>query len=211
MAALCVNMQKNHGLLAPSAPEILEGVRLARLAAENGRDDATALALAGQSLNYLGMDLDTGALLIERACELNPNSAMAWARAGIIKIYLGDYATAIANFERAIRLSPVDPELYHTRYAMAWAYMLSGRYDNAVSCAERAFSEQRNLLSILLCSAAAYALSGRLDDARRTMSEFLRGRPKARKSDVANELGSFRRQEDIERYLEGLRLAGLPE
>ncbi len=98
MAAFCINFRKSVYLLTASAPEIAEGVALARLAAANGRDDPTALALAGQSLAFLGRDLDAGALLIERACELNPNSAAAWARAGFVKLWLGDHATAIANF-----------------------------------------------------------------------------------------------------------------
>jgi adenylate cyclase len=211
MAAYCVNMQKNHRLLTPSAPEIVEGVRLARLAAEKGRDDAAALALAGQSVNYLGMDPEAGAALIERACELNPNSAMAWARAGIVKAYLGDYVTAIESFERAIRLSPVDPELYLTRYAMGFVYFASGQFGHAVACAERAFSEQSNFKSPLLIMAAAYAASGRLDEARRAMAEFVRARPTMRLSNLNEEFGPFRRPGDIERFLDGLRRAGLPE
>jgi TolB-like protein/Tfp pilus assembly protein PilF len=211
MAAACINFRKLVHLLDAAAAESAEGVALARLAAANGRDDPTALALAGQSLLYLGSDLDAGALLIERACELNPNSALAWARAGLVKMYLGDHATAIANFERAIRLSPVDPELYQTRTGMAASYFLAGRYDDAVACAERALSEQPNFLAARRILAAAFALSGRLDAARRAMAEFVRARPQVRLSNFADWLGPWRRPEDIERYAAAYRLAGLPE
>jgi tetratricopeptide (TPR) repeat protein len=207
MAALCINFRRTVSLLGVSAPEIAEGATLARLAATNGRNDPTALALAGQSLAYLGGDLDAAALLIERACELNPNSALAWARAGIVKEYLGDQTTAIANFERATRLSPVDPEFYHTLMGMAGAYSLLGKYDDAVAYAERAVSEQPNFLASHRVLAAAYAMSGRLDEARRTMADFVRARPQVRLSNVKNWMPPYRRPEDVERYVAAYRLA----
>jgi len=211
MAALCINFRKTATLLDASAPEIAEGVRLARLAGANGRSDPIALALAGQSLAYLGRDLDAGALLIERACELNPNSASAWVRAGVVKFWLGDHATAIANFKRATRLSPVDPERYHTFIGMVGAHFMQGKYDDAVAYAERAVSESPNFLASHRILAAAYAMSGRLDEARRTMADFVRARPQVRLSNFADWLGPLRRPEDIERYIEALRLAGMPE
>ena len=211
MAAFCVVRQKVSGLLAASAPEIAEGVRLARLAAATGRDDATALWSAGQALATLADELDAGALLIERACALNPNSAMAWNRAGMAKLHLGDTATAIANIARAMRLSPVDPFLAAFQSNMATAYFLAGDYDTAVMWAERAVSEQPDFVLGQRVRAVAYALSGRLDEARRAMAELLRLVPRMRVSNVGDWMPRYRRPEDVARYIEGLRLAGLPE
>ncbi len=126
-------------------------------------------------------------------------------------MYLGDHATAIANFERAIRLSPVDPDLYQTLIGMAASYFLLGKYDNAVACAERSVSEQPGFIASRRILAAAYAMSGRLDEARRTMADFVRARPQVRLSNFGDWLGPLRRPEDIERYIEALRLAGMPE
>jgi TolB-like protein len=211
MAATCINFRKSVDLLTFSAPEIAEGVALARLAAANGRDDPTALALAGRSLAYLGGDLDTSVLLIERACDLNPNSALAWGRAGMVRSYLGDHATAIARFERAIRLSPVDPELYQSLVGIATSYLLEGKYDDAVALAVRSVSERPNWVSGLRFLAAAYAMSGRLDEARRTMAEFVRARPQVRLSNIGDWMPPYRRPEDVERFVEACRLAGMPE
>src|SRR5208282_5875952 len=161
-----------------------------------GRDDPTALWCAGYVLAFLAFDLDAAMLLIERACALNPNSAMAWNRAGYVKAYLGDYATSIENFERAIRLSPVDPLLYLSQIGLAMSYTLVGRYDDAVRWAERAVSEQPNYPVSLRVLAAALALSGRLDEARRVTSELLRVAPPTRLSNVAHIASKlFRRTE----------------
>jgi TolB-like protein/Flp pilus assembly protein TadD len=210
MAATCINFRRSVDLLTSSAPEIAEAVALARLAATNGRDDPTALALAGRSLAYLGRDLDAGALLIERACNLNPNSALAWTRAGIVRSFLGDHATATANLERAIRLSPVDPELYQTLAGMAMSYSMQGKYDDAVACAERGVGERPNWVSGLRILATVYAMSGRVDDARRTMADFVRVCPQVRLSN-AQDWMPFRRAEDLERQVVACRLAGMPE
>jgi tetratricopeptide (TPR) repeat protein len=211
MAARCINFRKSAAMLMPSLPELAEGVRLARLAAAHGGDDAIALANAGAVLAYLGMDPEAGALLIERACTLNPNSALAWSRAGLVTIYLGDHPTAIANFERAIRLSPVDPGRYLFLMGMGYALCLAGRPDEAVGFAERALSERPDYAPALELRTVAYAAAGRIDEARRSLQDFIRVNPQIRVSTIADLLGPHRRPEDRALWLESLRLAGMPE
>jgi tetratricopeptide (TPR) repeat protein len=211
MAGFSIIFQQLSGLLAPSAPEIAEGARLARLAAATGRDDATALSCAGTTLARTTGDPEAGALLIERACAINPNSALAWNGAGWVRLWLGDLATSIANFERAVRLSPVDPLLYLCLNGIAQAHFMAGRYDDALAWAERAVSEQPNYLTAYRLQPPAYALSGRMDEARRAMAELRRLAPQMRLSNVGDWMAPYRRGEDVARWVEGLRLAGLPE
>ena len=210
MAARCISFRKSTMILEPSSPELAEAVRLARLGAANGADDAIALAGAGAVLIYVGMDLEAGALLIERACTLNPNSALAWSRAGFAKIYLGDHSTAIANFERALRLSPVDPGRYNFLFGKAYALCLAGRHDDAVAFAERVLSERPDLVPALEVRTVAYAAAGRMDEARRSGRDLIRVAPQYRVSTVAAWMGPHR-PEDLELLLESLRRAGLPE
>ena len=72
MAAFCIAWLKGNVALA-SSQEPAEGERLALLASATGKDDATALAWAGQALAFLTGDVESGALMTERACVLNPN------------------------------------------------------------------------------------------------------------------------------------------
>ncbi len=94
---------------------------------------------------------------------------------------------------------------------MALAYFLQGKYDDAVACAERSVSEQPNFFPSRRILAYAYAMSGRLDEARRTLAAVVRERPQLRLSNAKDWMPPLRRPEDIERVVEGLRLAGMPE
>ena len=88
MAARCYLAAQGQRLgRAIAAQEIAEAGRLARRAAELGRDDAVALGGAGMALAYVVGDLDDGAALIDRALALNPNFAWAWLFSGWIKVW----------------------------------------------------------------------------------------------------------------------------
>ena len=65
-------------------------------------------------------------------------------------------------------------------------------------------------LGMMLASAAANALSGEIDQARRISIEALRLNPSLRLSTL-REYFVLRRPQDMERLIDGLRLAGLPE
>jgi adenylate cyclase len=208
-AAICVFFRRND-LLAATAPEIAEGIRLARVAAEKGSDDAEALAYAGFVLAWLADDLDAGALLSERACTLNPNSAVALAVSGWVTLPLGNPEAAIAKFERGMRLSPTDPN--RGRYfsaGIARAHFNAARYEEAISWSERALSEQPGLGVAHHVRAAAYAMAGRSDQAHRAMAALLADEPEMRLSNFIRL--NWRRPDDYARMFEGLRLAGMPE
>ena len=55
---------------------------------------------------------------------LNPNLAAAWNFSGWIRIMLGEHQSAIERFERALRLSPRDPTVFHMRAGIAYALSL---------------------------------------------------------------------------------------
>src|SRR5262249_5689585 len=95
MAARCYPMRKAAGWVTDRTQEIAEAERLARRAAELGRDDAVALCTAGFALVDVVDKLDDGEALIERALALNPNLAWAWLFSGWVKIYRGEPDAAI--------------------------------------------------------------------------------------------------------------------
>ena len=120
------------------------------------------------------------AVLTQRACAMNPNSALAWNLAAWNMVWLGDPAAAIASFERAIRLSPLDPLIFASLGGMAQAHLLAGRYHEATECAARAVSDQPNASYAHRIHAATLALAGRLEEARRAMDEMRRLSPRMR-------------------------------
>jgi tetratricopeptide (TPR) repeat protein len=211
MAAWCITRGRVNGWLTDPDREIAEGVRLARRAAALGKDDPTALRSSGWSLARLAGELETGAAHIDRALVLNPNLAAAWSASGWLRIYLGDPANAIERFERAMRLSPLDPLAPYAYFGMGLAHLLAGHSDEAVSWARKASQEQPDWAATLRVAAIAYALSDRIVEAREVMARLREVDPDLRLSNLASATPPFRRPEDLARWTEGLRKAGLPE
>ena len=79
-----------------------------------------------------------------------------------------------------------------------------------MSWATRALAHQPNHLSALRASAAANALAGNIDEARKLMAQLRELDPAQRISNYKDYV-PYRRPQDHEKMVEGLRLAGLPE
>jgi TolB-like protein len=210
MAAWCHVWRKVNGWMVDRPREMAEGVRLARLAVELGRDDAVALTRAGHALSHFTGDLDGGIALIERAMLLNPNLAAAWFLGGFLRALNGEADSALEHFAHAVRLSPLDPEMFRVQVGMALAHFFAGHFDSAAASAEKAVGNLPSLLVATGVIAASHALAGRADEARLAMERLLALSPSVRISDLKDWL-PIHRPEDLARFADGLHLAGLPE
>src|SRR5262252_5378157 len=204
-------LRNSYGWMVDREREIADAVRLARRAVALGKDDPTALWSGGLSLAYLGHEVEAGVAYIDRALLLNPNSAASWNASGWVRMYLGESASAIEHFERAMRLSPLDPLTYFFCTGMAFAYAFAGRYDEAISCATRALHEQPNWPTALRVAAMANALSDRMVEARAAVACLREVDPALRLGNLDQVAPPVRRAEDRVSFIEGLRKAGLPE
>ena len=163
MAARCYSLRKVGGWVEDPLKDIAEVDRLARKAAELGRDDAVALATAAIALSFVVGDLDRGREFVDRATALDPNMAWAWLFSGWTRVFLGEPEAANEQLARAIRLSPLDPYRASMFGAMASTYFFVGRYDEALGWAERSASSVRaegGFLYIRAMMAASAALAG---------------------------------------------------
>jgi TolB-like protein len=210
MAAWCYFWRKVNGWMTDRAQEIAEGARLARRAVELGQDDAVALTRGGHALGHLAGDLDGGIALLDRAVVLNPNLAAAWFLGGYLRVWHGETDAAIEHFARAMRLSPLDPEMYRMQAGMAVAHLFAGRFDAASSWAEKAFRHLPSFLMVVSIIAASHALADRTEQAQRAMDHLRRLDPALRISNIKDWL-PIHRSEDFAILADGLRKAGLPE
>jgi adenylate cyclase len=185
-----------------------EAGRLARRAVDLGQDDAVALAFGGHTLARIGGDIEGAAAFIDRALTLNPNLAAAWHYSGLTKIWLGEPDIAIEHLAIAMRLSPLDPFIHYRQSVTALAYFCAGRYDEACMWGEK--SLQGGHMSGYRIAAASNALVGRIEKAQKIAARFRQLHPGFRVSSMKEYL-PFRRSEDLARYEDGLRKAGLPE
>ncbi|WP_037382438.1 winged helix-turn-helix domain-containing tetratricopeptide repeat protein [Sinorhizobium americanum] len=210
MAAWCHFWRKLNGWMIDPPGEIAEGARLARLAVQLGRDDAVALTRGGHALAHLTGDLDGGIALIDRAVLLNPNLAPAWYLGGALRALRGETDAATEHLTHAVRLSPLDPEMFRMQVGMALANFFAGRFDPASAWAEKALGNLPSLLPAAALAAASHALAGRIDEAGHAMQRLRTLDPSLRLSNLKDWL-PIHRPEDLARFADGLRLAGLPE
>src|SRR5262249_26380049 len=155
LASWCGMLRNTCGWMIDRDSEIADGARLARRAVALGKNDETALWSGGLSLAYLAKEVEAGAAYIDRALLLNPNLAASWNASGWVRMYLGESASAIEHFERAMRLSPLDPLTYYFFAGTAFAHAFAGRYDEAVSWATKALHEQPSQATALRVAAMA--------------------------------------------------------
>lgn len=210
MAAWCHFWRKLNGWMTDRPAEIAEGIRLARLAVALGRDDAVALTRGGHALAHLAGDVDAGIALLDRARLLNPNLAPAWFLGGILRALRGETAPAIKDLNHAARLSPLDPEMFRMHVGMALAHYFAGDFEASADFAEKALGNLPTLLVAAALVAASHALGGRPEKARWAMQRLQTLSPALRLGHLKDWL-PIQRPEDFSRFIEGLRLAGLPE
>ncbi|WP_283813882.1 adenylate/guanylate cyclase domain-containing protein [Bradyrhizobium niftali] len=210
-AALCYAWAKTNGWISFTPTEIAKVKKLAQRAVELGKDDVIALAASGYTLAFVARDLGGGAALIDRALAFNSNWAEAWFWGGWVKNWLGEPEAAIERFARAIRLNPLDPSISGVRAGLSHAHFFLGHYDEAVSWAAVALQDNQDFQPALRMEAASGAMAGRSEQAHQALLRLRQMNPTLRVSNLKDLLGPYRRAEDISRYEEGLRRAGLPE
>jgi TolB-like protein/Tfp pilus assembly protein PilF len=209
MAAWCYFWRKVNGWATDPVQEAAKGARLARRAVELGKADPVALTRGGHALSHFG-DLETAIASVDRALVLNPNSAAAWYLSGFERVFRGEPDDALPRFARAMRLSPLDPEMVRVLMGTAIAHLFAGRFDEASSWAEKALGESPGFVVAGGILAASHALAGRMEEARLAMQQLRRANPALRVSSSKNWF-PLRRAEDVELLADGLRRAGLPD
>ena len=189
LAARCYLRRKTNGWMTDRAQEIAEATRLARRAADLGRDYAVALSSAGVALALVSGDLDDGDALIDRALVLNPNLALAWLQSSWVKVWLGESEVAIERAARAMRLSPNDPQIFNMQAGTAAAHFVAGCYAEALSWAEMSIRVQRDYFLSTFVAAASAALVGDDAAAKKVMARLCQIMPELRISNLKEELG----------------------
>jgi adenylate cyclase len=121
--------------------------------------------------------------------------------------YIGDTAAAIDSLATAIRLNPFYPAWY--LWFKGFAYYTARNYQEALAPLRQASRRNPNFISPRLKLAAALARLGNVEEAKEKVAEILRIDPNYNVELEADR--PFRDSGDLEHYLEGLRLAGLPE
>lgn len=181
---------------------------LAERAADLSGDDPLVLAVLGAVHTFV-RNHGTARVLLERALALDPNCAWAWSRLGWIDNYSDQPANAIEKFERALRLSPIDPMNFNNYAGIGSAYEVSQDYDKAAALYMRALEERPNARWIYRNLASSLAGAGRTGEAEKAFAQMLLSYPdltvsKFKQAMVFSTVA-------LDRMAESLRKLGLPD
>ena len=142
-----------------------------------------------------------------RAVAIAPGEAATHAALSLVLTYDGRHPEAISAFETALKL---DPRLQlGARLDASMSYMLNGQAERAVELLEVARAEAANIAEVDALLAAAYALTGRMEEALVAAAESARLVPNLSLELLRVKLAHLRRSEDLERILDAMAKAGL--
>jgi adenylate cyclase len=206
----CRVLQRVRGWGALSDEDIAEACLLARQALEAERDDAETIRQAAWSLFALAGEVAMAAAALDRVLARNPNAARAWSARGIIHALRNEPEAAIEAIERARRLSPFDRHAFGYAVNIAVAHLVARRFEQAIEWADRALHDQPRTVVGMRAKVVALAHLGHLDKARAELSRVLAIDPKLTIAGF-REQAVYQAPEVLELYVDGLRLAGLPE
>ena len=184
-----------------------EAVRLLRLALSIDDSDPETLAWACLISAYMVGDSEAEIEMADRAVTLNPNSFTVWYARGWVYRNAGLPEEAVRSFERAIRMSPVDPRLHLTFTGIGLAFIELGRFDEAVVAGKKGLRQNPSYSAAYRCLAAALAHLGRDAEAGEAAARVLEVDPAFTISAYIARGG----QSNAKLLVEGLRKAGLPE
>jgi len=145
-----------------------------------------------------------------RAVDSNPNFAMALSWLGASYALIGQGTKSFEWIEKARRLSPRDifREEFDVHTSFAWFQV--GDYHKAAEYASKASILRPDHVYPLLIRSASHAHLGMLEPARKDMERILELTPDYSLA-MAHKSCVFIMQPDIERFVEGLKIAGLKD
>jgi TolB-like protein/class 3 adenylate cyclase/Tfp pilus assembly protein PilF len=187
------------------------------------RDTAARLAYRAVALDdsdswaYLGLGIvalmgrlpDVAIRYFNAALELNPNFATASGFVGFTLALDGRTTEALAHFERALRTSPRDPFNSMFLAGTAVVHYLEGRYGQAVQWARRAIELRPEYIGGHRILVASLAQNGEQGAAEEALTALRRLAPGI--SVTLSRLSVPYTERTIDRFVEGLRKAGMPE
>jgi adenylate cyclase len=175
-------------------------------------DDSNAEAYCLLSVVYMARrEHDKAVAYGEKALALAPNYADVQATIAIPLMYSGRAEEAIELVQNAMRLSPYYPAWYLP--VLGIAYRFTGQYEEAIDALEswRARANPRSALPHLFL-AIFYVEAGRGEEAQVSVAEVLKRNPKASISGYLKaKTFPYKDQADIDKVVDSLRKAGMPE
>jgi adenylate cyclase len=185
-----------------------KALALADRAAAQSSDDPLILAVLG-AVHTFARNYGVARIMLERAVALDPNAAWAISRLGWLDVYADRPEQARANFDKALRLSPLDPVNFNIYAGIGSTYVVEGKDNEAAESFIRALQERPNAIWLHRHMAAAFQGAGRIKEAENSLQILRAAYPEIT-------VKRFRQAmvfspPTLDRICDQLRALGLPE
>lgn len=176
LTAWCWAQRSVYNWADDTAAAKAEALKLADRAASQSTDDPLILAVLG-TVHTFARNYGVARVMLERAIALDPNAAWALSRLGWLDVYADRPDEARVHFEKAMRLSPLDPINFNNLVGLASARAVAGDDAGAADLFIRALQERPNAAWIHRNLAPALYGAGRLEEARESIAKLLVAHP----------------------------------
>jgi TolB-like protein len=165
-------------------PDEIEEMRATALRATLAdRFDGRAYMLVGVAEMWLRHH-DLAHEFLTEALRLNPSLAKAYSQLGSNYSLAGNPAAALAPLRTALRLSPLDNEVFHMLGELALAYLMRGELEEALRHADLSIARRPAYFYAHVLKISALVQSERMSAARRAVIELRRAKPNFDANDI---------------------------
>jgi DNA-binding SARP family transcriptional activator/TolB-like protein len=172
--------------------------------------NAEALGIYAHVCSIVDKDFDSALHYFDRSLRLNPSLASTWALSAATYSYVGKPEIALQRLERYGELAPLDPYYSWFEHFYAIAYTFKGDYERAVIVGRRCAKTTPEFIAAYRPLIASLGHLGRREEAGPYVEKLLSLDPKFSVARFGQTY-PFKWDQDRQRYMEGLRLAGVPE
>ena len=197
------------GWASDPAHALVKAQDLALRAIRIDPESAEALGVYAHICAFLDKDFDSAVHYFERALGLNPNLAFTWVMSAPTFCYVGQADRALQHLDRYRALAPFDPHFQFWEGTYTVVYAFKGDYESAARVGRRAVKVNPEFSAEYKPLIASLGHLGRREEAAPYIAKLLSIEPTFTVEGFGRSY-PFQRAEDRERYLEGLRLAGVP-
>ena len=206
-----VNVQRAFLDEAKDRPARLEiALRQARHALSLDDLDCFCHCVLGRAL-CLTRRNDEALAALDLCLELNPSFAQGYFAQGFNLLWHGREIEAEVLLDRATTLSPRDSHLWSFHLVRSWTHFSLEEYEIAVEFARRATRQTNANYQAFATLAASLGLLGETTQAREVAARLLQSKPSYSAETARQEFFFCNDLAFVNRYVKGLRVAGISE
>ncbi len=172
-------------------------------------NDARGLTVAGHVRAFLHRRLDEAIPLHERALAINPSLPLAWNLSGVTQAYKGNLDEARRRIEHCRWLAPRDPHIFFCDAAAIILELLSRKHEAAAELGRKVTQLHPRFSAAYKPYLAALGHLGEEREATLVHRRLLQLEPDFNIRSF-RQTAPFARRDQMEHYVGGLTLAGVP-